>query len=127
MRLLWCAQAADCYAFGILMWEIYTSNSAWANMSHAQVVRAVLTNRKLAWPDHVPAPYRCAPRPGSPPLMSEHFGMHLWQDDVSPSMGCLLLSSSNVNIDCQVHNRVQPIYPWMADPVVKPSAEALRH
>ncbi|BDA44668.1 probable megakaryocyte-associated tyrosine-protein kinase at C-terminar half [Coccomyxa sp. Obi] len=51
-------KAADCYAFGMLMWEIYTSNSAWANMSHAQVVRAVLTNRKLAWPDHVPAAYR---------------------------------------------------------------------
>ena len=69
MGLLWCAQAADCYAFGVLMWEMYTSNSAWANMSHAQVVRAVLTNRKLTWPAHVPAPYMCAPRPDDPPLI----------------------------------------------------------
>ncbi|KAK9908248.1 hypothetical protein WJX75_004806 [Coccomyxa subellipsoidea] len=51
-------KAADCYAFGILMWEMYTSTCAWLNMSHAQVVRAVLTKRKLAWPSDVPDAYR---------------------------------------------------------------------
>lgn len=61
-------QAADCYAFGILMWEMYTSTCAWLNMSHAQVVRAVLTNRKLAWPSDVPDAYRCADSSSQQPL-----------------------------------------------------------
>ena len=31
------AQAGDVYAFGVLLWQMYTGCQAWAAMSHAQV------------------------------------------------------------------------------------------
>ena len=31
-------QAADAYAFGILLWELYTCSRAWADLTHVQVL-----------------------------------------------------------------------------------------
>eukprot|EP00884_Botryococcus_braunii_P002388 jgi/Botrbrau1/1214/Bobra.0163s0022.1 len=50
--------AADMYAFGIIMWEMFNGCRAWASMTHAQVITAVaIEGRGLRFGRHKSEPY----------------------------------------------------------------------
>ena len=38
-------QAADTFALGVLMWEMYHGVRAWSSMNHAQIITAVAVNK----------------------------------------------------------------------------------
>ncbi|KAL6763633.1 hypothetical protein V8C86DRAFT_1765107, partial [Haematococcus lacustris] len=38
--------AADMYAFGVLMWGLFTGSRPWAGLSHGRIVSAVSMERK---------------------------------------------------------------------------------
>ena len=51
-------QAADSFALGVLLWEMYSGVRAWSSMNHAQVITAVAVNkRSLKFPAEAPAAY----------------------------------------------------------------------
>jgi serine/threonine protein kinase len=53
-------KAADAYAFGVLLWEMYCGAHAWAGLSQLQIMTAVLVaKRTLTFP------------PGTPPRFKE--------------------------------------------------------
>ena len=51
-------QAADTFAFGVLLWEMYHGVRAWSSMNHAQIITAVAVNKNtLKFPQDAPRPY----------------------------------------------------------------------
>ncbi len=52
-------QQGDVYAFGIIMWEIYTGTVPYAHMAHPQIMVAVVThNLRPKFPDGCPEWYK---------------------------------------------------------------------
>lgn len=51
-------KAGDVYSFGVILWELYNHQKAWANSSLAQVIYAVtIRNEMLQMPATAPAAY----------------------------------------------------------------------
>ena len=65
------AQAADVYAFGVMLWEMFTSSRAWAGMMHAQVMCQIAIGARLAMPDGAPPAFKLLLRVRRPSLGAE--------------------------------------------------------
>ncbi|KAK9807617.1 hypothetical protein WJX72_004193 [[Myrmecia] bisecta] len=53
------SKAADAYAYGVILWSMYTGQRPWAGMRHAQILaQKFLGNACLPFPDHTPRAYR---------------------------------------------------------------------
>ena len=49
--------SCDVYAFGVILYELYTSRRAWAGTRYETIVAAKFAGEDLQLPDHAPAPY----------------------------------------------------------------------
>lgn len=48
--------AADVYAVGVLIWQMYTGSRPWAGLSHRQILATVVSGAtELEWPDNITA------------------------------------------------------------------------
>ncbi len=56
-------KSADVWAFGVLLWEMYSGQRAWAGMSYTQVMQAVgYEQRGPEWPDQAPTSLKVSHR-----------------------------------------------------------------
>jgi len=53
------AQAADVYAFGILLWEMCTGQKPWVGLKEQEIITKVVQNEKQPlFPRDTPAPFK---------------------------------------------------------------------
>ena len=51
------SKAADCFSFGVLLWEMASGARAWAGLTHPQIMLAVALQRQaLTLPPETPPP-----------------------------------------------------------------------
>lgn len=52
-------QAADVYAFGILLWEMCTGQKPWVGLKEQEIITKVVQNEKQPlFPRDTPAPFK---------------------------------------------------------------------